>query len=202
LKELSSKENDAIAGIYFGYSINKNIDFETGINYFMISKNYTIELDDHNLISSSTGSSDYKYIIIPFNLYYNFTIPNTKFTISPLIGISACFNQENDVKYESLTFEDFNDLSNLTVINQSDSITDYIIEPGNNRTILINAGANIDYNITNKISFSIKANISKGFNEINKHGVLVKREDDLNLNGILTNNGTHFYSSLGLKFKF
>ena len=199
LDELSGKEFNGITGIYLGYSINKKIDFETGLNYFMISTNYYLQFDDHALFSS-TGSSDYKYLITPFNFYYNLIIPNSKFIISPSIGISACFRQDNDVRYESLTFDDFHDLNSLTV-SMTDSITDFRIKPDYNKTILINAGLNVDYNISNKIAFTIKVNISKGFNDINKLGVLIKREDDTNLNGILTNNGSHFYSSLGLKFK-
>lgn len=202
IPDLTSGEYDAIAGFYIGYSVTKHIDIEVGVNYFWFSNSFTLKLDNNSTFSSMTRSSESAYVIVPLNAFYNIKLWDTKFTLKPHLGISYCSHTTQNQQYENITFDNFEESNNLIIINNVDSITSYKAKPGYNETLLINTGLGVEYALTKKFTVSVNTNYSMGINEVNRLGVLLKREDGNNLSGILSHNGSHFYTSCGVKLRF
>jgi hypothetical protein len=185
---------DPILGFYVGRSIYKNLNIELGVNYQMFSDRYAVE--DYG--GGSYGSSG-RFIIFPLNAYYYLIIPNSKFSLAPHLGLSFNANLRNDQYISNVTLDDMHLSNNLGITNETDSFTTFTAKPANNYCFLLNTGIGFEYKILKKLIITINGNYSIGFNEINRFVVLLKRENNNNLNGSLSYKGTHYYIACGIK---
>jgi hypothetical protein len=188
---------DFITGLYLGHSIFKNLAIELGVNYQAFSNRYTVMLDSFGF-GGCSGASKNAFIIIPLNAKYKFNLLNSKYTLTPNLGVSYIGHLHTDQFRTDITFDNLSASDNFS-IEGKDTTTAFTTRPATNYSLVLNTGIGFEYRISKSLGITLNVNYSFGFKEINRFVVLIKRENNDNFNGNLSYKGTNIYLTSGIK---
>jgi len=190
---------DVIWGLYLGGSVYKNLNIEMGFKCQMFSDKYNVQFKEYGF-SCLMGGSD-AFIIIPLNLSYSYRIAKSKFYVVPHLGVSFINRLEKEKYKTGITFDNIESSGSFGIIGKAIKYTDFPAEPSNDFSLLLNSGIGLEYRIHNRWGITLDGNYSLGFNEINRHILLIK-DNNSEITGELSYKGTHYSLAGGVKYYF
>jgi hypothetical protein len=190
---------DAIWGLYLGGSVYKNLNIEMGFKCQMFSDRCNVQLENIRF-SREMGGSD-AFIIIPLNLSYNYRIAKSKFYVVPHLGVSFINRLEKENYITGITFDNMESSGSLGIIGETIKYSEFPAEPSNDFCFLFNAGIGMEYRIHDRWGITLDGNYSQGFNEIDRYVILIK-DNNGNIQGVLSYKGTHYSLAGGVKYYF
>lgn len=144
---------------------------------------------------------DDTYFLIPVNVKYSISTPVESLKVIPYAGITLSMHTQEVGVFGTMYNEVYDPEStfpNLVVTDTSSIIR--IGRPSNNN-ILLNAGANIEYQVLNWLVVSLSGNFTFGFTDLNRIEVEVLKPEGTEYGDIIYR-GNKFYLAAGLKIPF
>lgn len=191
-------DNDWIFDLLAGYKFDNNMILESGLIYHNAVNRYHLDYPELSNAGGSSVSLGEGFLCIPVNFKYNFKTKIEKLKIVPYIGVSWSTHKINSSPY--MTVYDINYSEESTFDNPIPQDTTAIVKayrPSKNN-ILINYGVGFEYQILEKLIFTLSGNFSSGFSDMNRLDVDVILEDRVE-SGEIKYLGNKFYISGGLQ---
>lgn len=194
-------DNDWIFELLAGYKLENNLILESGFVYHNAANRYHLNyqhLSDLSIVGGSSVSLGEGFFCIPLNVKYNINTKLEKIKIIPYLGVSWSTHKINSSPYMSdydIIYEEGSTIDNPIPQDTTAIIKAY--RPSKNN-ILINYGVEFEYQILDKLIFTLSGNFTSGFSDINRLDIDVILDDNVE-SGEIKYRGNKFYISGGLK---
>jgi hypothetical protein len=191
-------DNDWFFNFMFGYNFKYNLTLESGIEYHNAVNRYHLNYEGLTDGGGSFVSFGEGFLSIPINIKYNINTKIKRLKIVPYVGISLSTHKINSNPYvviHNVNYEG-NSMTNNPIPEDTTSIVK-AYRP-NKTNLLINGGLGLEYVLFKNITFTLYANFTAGFVDMNKLSVEVLFEDESEY-GDIVYRGNKFYLTGGIK---
>ena len=194
-------DNDWVFEFLAGYKLKNNLILESGLVYHNAANRYHLNnayYTDLSLVGGSSVSLDEGFLCIPLNVKYSINTKFKRLRIIPYLGASWSTHKINTAPYTTthdIIYAEESSIDNLIPQDTTAIITAY--RPTKN-TILINYGLELEYQIFDKLIFTLSGNFTSGFSDLNRLDVDVITDSKVE-SGQIKYRGNKFYISGGLK---
>jgi hypothetical protein len=194
-------DNDWIFGLLAGYKLDNNLILESGFIYHNAVDRYHLNYSELSIVGGSSVSLGEGFYCIPLNIKYSFKTKIEKLKIIPYLGLTFSTHNINSSPYMTdynIIYADESTFDNPIPLDTTAIIQAY--RPSKNN-VLINYGIGFEYQILDKLIFTLSGNFTSGFSDMNRLEVDVILADQIE-SGEIKYRGNKFFISGGLKIPF
>lgn len=194
-------DNDCIPGFLVGYKFDNNIILESGLIYHNADNRFYFSYSEISDAGGGSGSLNEGYYCIPLNIKYRITPNIPRLKIVPYVGLSFSTHTINASPYTTMyhiNYAEGSTLNNMIPLDTTAIIRGY--RPSKNN-ILINTGVSLEYQIFDRLIFTLSSNFTFGFRDFNRLDIDVILPDRIEY-GEIAYRGNKFYISAGVMIPF
>lgn len=197
-------DNDYIWEIRTGFKFKNNLILESGVAYHIAADRYWLRTEHFSEIShaggTTTGLFD-GFLSVPLNLKYNFQTMVKNLSIVPYFGLAWSTHGKSTTPSSPAYTIDYYFENPGDGFLRADTLAYTITHRPVENNLLINYGLGIEYQILNRLIFTLNGNFTHGFTDMNRFSVNVLSNEGTE-SGTIRYRGNKFYLSGGVKIPF
>lgn len=188
---------DFIGGLLVGYDFKNKIGLESGFIYHSAINRYSVSLlGRFSGFGVAASGIEQGYLIIPFNVKYNFDTGVKRLKVVPYAGLSLSthFMPKGAYTQLSSSFGTLSPFQSTTTIANAEAEA---YRP-TQMNVLLNAGFGLEYTFYKNIAFTLNWNFTKGFTDFNVIEVELDNSGQIEYGEVIYQ-GEKYYLSGGFK---